>query len=187
MSQYVALLRGVNVGGKNLIRMADLEACFEKRGFRSVATYIQSGNVLFESNGASEATLVREIEDMLTAAFRYRASVLLRSRQQMRQVVRRAPDGFGAHAQQYRYDVVFLQPPLTAATAIKVVPTRQGVDEAHAGPGVLYFSRLASRASQSRLSRIASLPIYQSMTIRNWNTTTRLLQLMDERQAIRGA
>jgi uncharacterized protein (DUF1697 family) len=60
------------------------------------------------------------------------------------------------------------------------VPTRQGVDEVHAGPGVLYFSRLISRAAQSHLSKVVSLPIYQSMTIRNWNTTMTLLRMMDE-------
>ena len=57
--------------------------------------------------------------------------------------------------------------------------TAPGVDEAHAGPGVLYFSRLISKASQSRLSKIVSSPIYKSVTIRNWNTTTKLLRLMD--------
>ena len=54
------------------------------------------------------------------------------------------------------------------------------MDEVYAGRGVLYFSRLASMVARSRLNRVASLPIYKSMTIRNWNTTTRLLRLMDE-------
>ena len=49
MSQYVALLRGINVGGKNLIKMTELKICFEQQGFRDVTTYIQSGNVLFKS------------------------------------------------------------------------------------------------------------------------------------------
>ncbi len=55
------------------------------------------------------------------------------------------------------------------------------MDQAYAGTGVVYFSRLISKASQSRLSRIASMPIYQNMTIRNWNTTTKLLELMHGR------
>jgi uncharacterized protein (DUF1697 family) len=71
--------------------------------------------------------------------------------------------------------------PLTPAEAIKSVPTRAGVDTARTGPGVLYFSRLIARASQSQLARIIRLPIYQQMTIRNWNTTTRLLALMEAR------
>jgi len=59
------------------------------------------------------------------------------------------------------------------------VPAREGVDRVSAGPGVLYFSRLVRRAAESRLARVVSMPIYQSMTIRNWNTTTRLLELME--------
>jgi uncharacterized protein (DUF1697 family) len=179
MSRYVALLRGINVGGKNLIKMAALRACFEKDGFRDVATYIQSGNVLFTSAGSERQRLARRIEDLLAATFKYRASVVLRTRKQMQNSVGDAPDGFGAHPAKYRYDVIFLKDPLTAATALKSVLTRPGVDQAHAGVGVLYFSRLISKASLSQLSRLVSLPIYQSMTIRNWNTTTTLLRLME--------
>lgn len=61
---------------------------------------------------------------------------------------------------------------------MKSVRVKAGVDEAHAGKGVLYFSHLISKASQSQLSRLVSMPVYQSMTIRNWNTTTKLLELM---------
>ena len=60
------------------------------------------------------------------------------------------------------------------------MPAKPGVDEAHAGIGVLYFSRLIARASESRLNRIVSSPIYTSVTIRNWNTTTTLVRMMDE-------
>ncbi len=66
---------------------------------------------------------------------------------------------------------------------MKSVLIREGVDEAHAGRGVIYFSRLTSRAAQSRLSRIVSMPVYQGMTIRNWNTTTRLVDLLDASEA----
>jgi uncharacterized protein (DUF1697 family) len=179
MTQCVALLRGINVGGKNLIRMSDLVACFERHGFHSVMTYIQSGNVLFESPQSSSARLADQIEAMLGAAFGYNATVVVQTRKQLRKVIEDAPESFGAHPARYRYDVVYLRPPLTGATAIESVPTREGVDQAYAGPGVLYFSRLISKASQSRLSRIISMPIYQRMTIRNWNTTVKLLQMMD--------
>lgn len=177
MARYVALLRGINVGGNNLIRMTALKACFEKH-FEDVATYIQSGNVLFSTARCDCDALVQRLEKLLASTFDYRASVVLRTAKQMRDIVGNAPRGFGALPAKYRYDVLFLKDPLTAAEAMKSVTTREGVDEAHAGVGVLYFSRLASRASQSRLSRIASMPIYQSLTIRNWNTTTKLLELL---------
>ena len=177
-SRYVALLRGINVGGNNLIKMTALKACFEANGFGNVITFIQSGNVLFDASGA-QAPLVGKVEAMLAATFRYPASVVLRSRKQLRDVVGRAPAGFGTQPALYRYDVVFLKAPLKASTAVELVPTKEGVDQLSAGTGVLYSSRLISRVTQSRINRIASLPIYKSMTIRNWNTTTKLLQLME--------
>jgi uncharacterized protein (DUF1697 family) len=180
MARYVALLRGINVGGKNAIPMPALKACFEDAGFANVATYIQSGNVVFDSPSSSQAELTRRVEGILRKAFGdYDASVVVRSRSQMRAVVDRAPKGFGTEPAKFRYDVVFLKAPLTAKSAIKDVSTKEGVDRIWAGTGVLYMSRLDSRATQSRLNRVASLPIYKNMTIRNWNTTTKLRELVD--------
>lgn len=88
--------------------------------------------------------------------------------------------GFGNEPAKYRYDVVFLKEPLTAPTALSSVPTKPGVDQVFAGAGVLYFSRLIARASQSRLSKLVSSPIYSSVTIRNWNTTTTLCRMLEQ-------
>jgi uncharacterized protein (DUF1697 family) len=179
MTPYVALLRGINVGGKNPIRMSDLTACFETNGFRDVATYIQSGNVVFTSDERRSGELTARIERMLSEAFPYEASIVLRTHRQLRAIVDGAPAGFGDDPGRYRYDVIFLKAPLTASTAMRSVTTRDGVDEAAPGAGVLYFSRLIALASQSRLSRVVSTPVYRDMTIRNWKTTTKLLAMLD--------
>jgi uncharacterized protein (DUF1697 family) len=178
MTRYVALLRGINVGGKNLIKMPALKACFEENGFENVSTYIQSGNVIFEASGRSSVQLTRRIEEMLAEAFDYVPTAVVRNRTQMRGIVERAPKGFGVEPKKYRYDVIFLKEPLTANAAVKHLPTNPAVDQTHAGTGVLYVSRLTAKATQSRLNRIISSPIYPSVTIRNWNTTTKLLELM---------
>jgi uncharacterized protein (DUF1697 family) len=180
MARYAALLRGINVGGNNLIKMTALKSCFEKQGFADVATFIQSGNVLFTASAAGAAKLALRIEAALSATFNYQASVVLRSQEEMRGIVARAPAGFGKQPEKYRYDVMFLKAPLTAAAAIKDVPVNPDVDTARAGTGVIYFSRLISKASQSRLSKIVSRPIYKSLTIRNWNTTSKLARMLDE-------
>jgi uncharacterized protein (DUF1697 family) len=181
MARYVALLRGINVGGKNPIPMTGLKTCFEENGFDDVRTYIQSGNVVFSSSVSNQTELTRKIERMLRATFaHYDASVVLRSRAQMRAIVDRAPAGFGAEPSKYRYDVIFLKPPLTPKAAMQSVPMKEGVDRGWAANSVVYFSRLTSRATQSRLSRVVSMPIYQQMTLRNWNTTTKLRELLDE-------
>jgi uncharacterized protein (DUF1697 family) len=179
VANYVALLRGINVGGKNLVAMPALRACFEEEGFESVSTYIQSGNVLFEAPGGRTTDLAATIEAMLARRFDYEPTVVVRNLAQMRASVAGAPAGFGSEPNAYRYDVIFLKEPLTAAKAMKHVATNPAVDRAEVGRGVLYFSRLTARATASRMSQIVSSPIYRSLTIRNWATTTRLLSLMD--------
>ncbi len=152
--RYIALLRGINVGGNNIIRMADLKQSFEELGFSEVTTYIQSGNVLFNSSEGDKQLLTGKIEAHLSERFAYQSKIVLVTQDQLRQIVESAPQGFGEEPGEYRYNVLFLKEPLTAE--------------------VLYFSVLTSRATQSRLSRIVGQPIYQWITIRNWNTTTKM-------------
>ena len=179
MARYVALLRGINVGGKNLIKMADLKTCFEEGGFENVSTYIASGNVIFESPERSAAKLTTKIEGLLKAAFKpYEPMVIVRSKAQLRTIVEKAPKGFGEKPSKYRSDVLFLKAPLSAAATLKTIPTREGVDQAYAGPGVLYFSRLTAKATSSRLGRLVELPVYKSITIRSWSTTVKLADLL---------
>ena len=177
-TRYVALLRGINVGGANVIPMAALRVSFESCALADVSTYIQSGNVIFSASG-TERQIATRIGKVLTQEFGYGGLVLLRSQAQMRDVIAKAPAGFGKSPDKYRYDVVFLDASLVASTALETIRRRDGVDEAAAGPGVIYFSRLISRASQSYLPKLASMPIYRQMTVRNWNTTTELLALMN--------
>jgi len=179
-TQYLALLRGINVGGKNLIKMSDLKACFEELGFSNVLTYIQSGNVLFQSGEKDKNILTNKIEKELSEKFDYQSRLVTITHKELAGIVHEAPKGFGKDLQKYRCDVIFLKEPLTVKEAMKNVQVRDGVDNAYAGKTVLYFSRLTSRASQSYLSKIIVPPMYQNMTIRNWNTTTKLLALMEK-------
>ncbi len=178
MNQYVALLRGINVGGKNLIKMAELRLCFEGVGLSDVRTYIQSGNVLFRSPEKDMKVLTKKIETALDKAFGYESKVVLRSQQQLRAVVEHAPSGFGT-TPRYRYYILFLKEPFLAEEVVQTIPLKEGVDQAWAGPeNVVYHQRLEARATQSYLNRLVALPMYQHMTIRNWNTTVKLLSLL---------
>ncbi len=177
--RYVALLRGINVGGRNPVAMADLRAAFEEHGYTAVRTYIQSGNVLFES-AAPPASLEADVEALVERRFGIPIIVVVRSHAQLRAIVRRAPDGFGAAPDTYHSDALFLKPPLTARSAMRIVELRDGVDQAWPGTGVLYFARLSAQRTRSKLSKVASTPEYQLMTIRSWTTTTKLLALLDD-------
>ena len=181
-TRHLALLRGINVGGRNAVAMADLRAVFEAAGFDAVSTYIQTGNVLFESDGAG-AVAEDDLEAALERRFGFPLVVVVRSHRQLRTVVAKAPQGFGQTPDTHHSDAVFLKGGLSSRQAMRVVELREGVDRAWPGPGVLYFERLSARRSQSRMSRIVGTPEYQQMTIRSWATTTKLLALLEARRA----
>jgi len=180
--RYVALLRGVNVGGRNPVAMADLRAAFESDGYNAVSTYIQSGNVLFECDDPSDP-LENKVEAMLERRLGFPLVVVVRSHRQLRNIVDRAPNGFGRAPDTYHSDVIFLKGRLSSRQAMRVVELREGVDRAWPGSGVLYFARMSARRTQSRMSRIVGTPEYQQMTIRSWTTTTKLLGLLDARRS----
>lgn len=176
--RFVALLRGINVGGNNLIKMVDLRGSFAKMGFAEVETYIQSGNVVFSSKQTNKAKLTELIEKALSNAFGYQSRVVVISASELQRVVAQAPKGFGSDMEQYRYDVLFVKEPLTAGEALAEVPTTPGVDTAHAGDHAIYFRRLVSKATQSKLNKLVQRPLYKNITIRNWNTTMKLLEIV---------
>ena len=178
LARYVALLRGINVGGRNPIAMADLRAAFEAHGCGSVSTYIQSGNVLFRS-ARPQKGLEDDVEAVLERHLGYPVVVVVRSHRELRKVVDNAPDGFGAAPARYHSDAIFLKAPLTSTQVMRTIRPREGVDEAWPGTGVVYFARLSARRAESRMSRIAGTPEYQRMTIRSWATTTKLLAMLD--------
>jgi uncharacterized protein (DUF1697 family) len=95
----------------------------------------------------------------------------------MEAIVKDAPKGFGSKPEQFRYDVWFVIPPMTAEKVVAALELREGVDAALAGDGVVYATRLIASASQSRLTRVVGTPVYASVTIRNWNTTRKLAEL----------
>ena len=178
--KYLALLRGINVGGNNIVRMSDLRACLESAGCRRVATYIQSGNVLFSSSLKSTQGVVAMIETALSETLVPKAQAVVVSEPHLEQVVKEAPAAFAEGASEYRRDVLFLKEHLRAEDLLPTIHLKPGVDQAFVANGVLYFMRLVARASQSYLPKVINLPAYKSMTVRNWATTTKLYDLMQE-------
>lgn len=176
-TRYVALIRGINVGGKNLIAMKDLRAAMEAHGLDNVSTYIQSGNVLFETDRAA-TSLETDIEAALEKAFGVPLVVVVRSHRQLKSVIVKAPDGFGSAPEDYYSDAVFLRSPLTAQQVMGIIELREGVDQAWPGTGVVYFARLGAQRTRSKMSKIVGKPEYKQMTIRSWKTTVKLLELL---------
>ena len=177
--KFVALLRGINVGGKNKVPMAELRSCLEELGCKNVQTYIASGNVIFESK-KSAATLTDEIQQALPKKFKLDSeliTILVLSEEQLKKVIHQAPKGFGTEPGKYHSDAIFLMG-ISAEEAFKAFNPREGVDKIWQGDLAIYSQRLSAQRTKSRLSKIMSSPLYKQMTIRNWATTIKLLELL---------
>ena len=183
MKTYVLLLRGINVGGKNKISMAELKLFLEKKGCEDVVTYIQSGNVVLRSD-LDAKTLGAKIEKSLPKKFNLDSSlirILVLDRRAFKKVVAKAPKEFGKDNSHYRYYILFLMG-TRASEAIKEIEVREGVDQAWQGEAAIYYrlpSLASPNATKSYLNKVIQKPVYASITMRNWNTTTKLLEILE--------
>src|SRR5512144_2168438 len=110
--RYVALIRGINVGGNGIVPMSKLKAAFEGCGVKNVSTFIASGNVLFE------ATRAPKLEARLSRMLGLPIRSTLRTHGEMQAIVKDAPEGFGSKPEKFRYDVWFVIPPMTAEKVV---------------------------------------------------------------------
>lgn len=180
MDTYVLLLRGINVGGKNKVPMADLKKCLEDLGFSNVSTYIASGNAILQSD-KTPAEIKALIEKALVTNFTLDSElikVLVLSRDELKAVIDNKPKGFGDQPDKYHSDAIFLMDG-DPDVAMSVFNPREGVDMVWPGKGVIYSQRLSALRTKSRLGKIVGTLPYKSMTIRSWNTTVKLLDLLD--------
>jgi uncharacterized protein (DUF1697 family) len=179
---FLILLRGINVGGKNKISMAELKKCLEGLGFLDVTTFIASGNVVVTSDRNPDE-IAAQIEAALPKAFKLDSElirVLVLTGDQLRAVVDDRPKGFGDQPDKYHSDAIFLMG-IEAAEAMPIFNPREGVDRVWPGNGVVYSERLSAQRTKSRLSSMMTSPLYKSMTIRSWSTTVKLLEMLNAR------
>ena len=113
MERYIALLRGINISGKNKIAMAQLKAGFAESGFTEVSTYLNSGNVVFSSDCHDEAILADTIETMIRNRFALEIPALVIRQQVLKEMLNNAPDWWGEDNKEIYDNLIFMLPPLT--------------------------------------------------------------------------
>ncbi len=181
MPRYVVLLRGINVGGKNNLSMAALKECLGGLGYGNVATYINSGNVIADST-KSAAAVEAEIETVLPREFKLDSKlirVLALPNATFTAMAVGRPKGFGDEPGKYHSDAIFLMRGLALKDAVTAFDPREGVDAFWPGKGVIYHRRLSALRTRSKLNKVLATPFYKSMTIRSWQTTQKLLAMLE--------
>lgn len=174
---YVALLRGVNVGGNNMISMSALKKSFEDMGFANVRTYINSGNIIFDTKEKDARKLEKKIEQMMSRDYELESKVVVRSFSEMEKLVQSLPRNWGGDSS-WRYNVIFLRHTIDSEDILAELPANSEVEEVLYRPGTLLWSAQAEQMSQTKMSKLSSRKISQDMTVRNLNTTKKLYELM---------
>jgi uncharacterized protein (DUF1697 family) len=173
---FVALLRGINVGGNNIVSMRALKESFERLGFTDVSTYINSGNVLFKSKIADPRKLETKIEKML-AAEHVPCKVVVRSADEMARVVKSLPKTWNGDSN-WRYNVIFLRHTIDSNEIVAALNAKPDIESVTYVPGTLFWSAKVSDITKTAMLKLSSQKIFQDMTVRNLNTTKKLHELM---------
>ncbi|MDM5155154.1 DUF1697 domain-containing protein [Bacillus sp. DX1.1] len=171
MTIYIALLRGINVGGHKLIKMAELRNVFETMGLGSVQTYIQSGNVLFESEESADL-LSQRIEHEISRVFGFTVPVILRTEMELEQIIRNCPFQTDALLEGESLHISFLAEAPSQEGINHVLSFRSEVEECRIeGKEVYLFFRQSIRNSKlaAHLQKL-NVPA----TLRNWRTINKL-------------
>jgi uncharacterized protein (DUF1697 family) len=178
--RFLALLRGLNVGGQNVIRRDDLVRCFEELGFDGVRTYIQSGNVLFRSHETRVAALTAAIEAALSERLSNRVRAVVLPRAGYRAAVAAAPRDWGRDDDR-KHNALFTLHGVTTRRIVEQLPVpKEGIETLASGPGVIFWSISKRHQTRTTWMKLAAAPAYQQVTVRNHRTVFRLLELLEE-------
>lgn len=178
MERYIALLRGVNVGGNNPVPMARLKAAYERAGFSQVRTYINSGNVIFASEERDQVALKKISEQLILEEFGLDIAVAILSAKELAQALAGAPDWWGTQ-EGCKHNALFVIHPATPEEIMAQVGEINPDYEKLGSCGqVIFWSAPIATFSKVRWIKIVSSAAYQLVTIRNSNTARKLLALV---------
>jgi uncharacterized protein (DUF1697 family) len=173
---YVALLRGINVGGNRTVSMKTLAAVFEATGMTDVRTYINSGNVVFSSTLRSPKRIAPALEKAIAAEFGFAVDVLVVGEAKLRSIVEAIPETW-TNDQAMRCDVLFLWDDVDRRSILGELPVREGVETVSYTPGAVIWQLARKDIHKSRMAKLVGTALYRRMTIRNCNTARKLLSL----------
>jgi uncharacterized protein (DUF1697 family) len=178
--KYIALLRGINVGGNNKVAMPELKKCFETIGLTNVSTYINSGNVLFESDQENAAKLVRQCEDAIKNTFGFHIVCSVISTADLHAALKHAPSWWNNG--DAKHNAIFVIAPKKAEDIMKEVgEAKPEYEKVAAYHPIIFWSAPLKTFGRTRYSKIVGTKAYQSVTIRNANTTLKLAELSNNR------
>ncbi len=177
MKQYIALLRGINVGGNSKIEMGRLKKLFQNLGFTNVSTYINSGNVIFDSDLPQES-LSGIIEKDIQKEFLFRVKTLVITSDTLQKIAAKVPASWQNDGLKQKTDVLFLWQEFDNKESLNLLnPTKY--DNLLYFPGAIVWNLERKNYTKSAMNKFIGTAIYRNMTARNINTVRKLANLVD--------
>ncbi|MED4452018.1 DUF1697 domain-containing protein [Metabacillus fastidiosus] len=174
---YIALLRGINVGGKNKIDMKLLKQTFEKAGMNDVVTYINTGNIIFSYKDISKTELSRILEEAIHNDFELQIKVVVRSIDDIRGIINAIPATW-KNDKDMTSDVMFLWDEIDDESVLENLVIKPNIDSVTYVPGAILWSIDKKNITKSGRSKLIGSKIYKQVTIRNVNTARKIYELM---------
>lgn len=170
--KYIALLRGINAGGNRRVDMKRLKAVFLASGYENVSTYINSGNVIFDSD-EPKTTLVRNINAVLESEFGFGIPTLVKTGKEMKKISEAIPAHWRNDGEQ-RTDVAYLFEEIDSKKILSELPVNAEYMDVRYIKGAVFWNLDRSNYNKSRLNKLIGHKLYQHMTLRNVNTARTL-------------
>jgi uncharacterized protein (DUF1697 family) len=177
MIKYLALLRGINVSGHNMIKMDALKKMLENMGFQNVETYIQSGNVFFESEEENAAGIGFKIKQEISKVFGYDVPVIMVSKTDLELCFKNNPYLKEKECDIKKLYVAFISKELTAAAINDLKISNFKPDEAAIDSNRIYIKYAIGAGKTNLDQKYIEKKLNVVATIRNWNTVTKLLEM----------
>ena len=179
MTCYIALFRGINVGGNNKVSMTELKTAAMAAGFQNVSTHINSGNVIFESNSIDLAALSDAFEALTKKVFGVTTRVSVISAAELADALNAAPDWWDTNPDSKHNAIFVIAPASTSQIAAEVGDIKPEYEKVAIHGNVIFWSAPLKTFGRSRWSKIVGTKAYRDITIRNANTTKKLLSLTE--------
>ncbi len=175
---YIALFRGINVGGNNKVEMKKLKSLLERTGFENVVTYINSGNVIFKkSGGGSDAELARIIEQAVKDEFQLDLKIVVINSNHLDAICREIPADWVKN-DEMRTDVLFLWEKYDYPGVLDIIKYKE-VDNVKYVPGALVWNVREKDYTKSNMVKLVGTDLYRHITIRNVNTVRKLHEMVN--------
>ena len=176
MEKLVCLLRGINIGGRNKINMKALKSSFERAGFSEVETYINTGNIIFEST-LDKAAVTEIIAQFIFDDFGFKIDVLVLTKSEFMVIAQATPQHF-TNDTQMKTDILFLWSDYDRSDVLSELPLKPDIDKVTYVKGALIWNIDRADQPKSGLHKIAGTKFYANATVRNVNTLRNLENLL---------